>query len=197
MASLGSVEIRQTGGRRSEPLALPGGSPSPCGCWYAVYTRARHEKQVSLQLTARAVESFLPLYECVRQWKDRRVVVALPLFAGYVFVRLDLARRMQVLTTHGVVHLVGVHGQPSPVPDEEIESLRTCLARRINIEPHKYLASGERVLVMKGPLAGVEGIFLRRKNRCRIVLSINLIRSSVSVEVDENDVQPTTRRLIA
>jgi len=158
--------------------------------WYAAYTRSRHEKCVSRQLEGKFFEHFLPTYESLHRWNDRNAVVSLPLFPNYLFVRIRLADRMQVLTVSGVVALVGVHGHPSPIPDEEIETLRTCFARRIKMEPHPYLAVGRRVRVIRGPFAEAEGILLRRKGRFRLLLSINLIARSVAVEVDANDVAP-------
>jgi transcription antitermination factor NusG len=158
--------------------------------WYAVYTRSRHEKCVSRQLEGKSFEYFLPTCESLHRWNDRNAVVSLPLFPNYLFVRIRLADRMQIVTVSGVVTVVGVHGRPSPIPDEEIETLRTCFARHIRMEPHPYLAVGRRVRVIQGPFAEAEGILLRRKGRFRLVLSVNLIARSVAVEVDANDVVP-------
>src|SRR5271154_1507322 len=98
--------------------------------WYAAYTRANHEKGVIQQLERRSMECFLPLYENVRRWKDRRVRLQLPLFPGYVFVRLALRDRLRVLEIPSVVRLVGFDRRPTPLPVEEIETIRTCLTRR-------------------------------------------------------------------
>jgi len=162
--------------------------------WYAVYTRSRHEKRLRQQLEGEAVECFLPLHEVVHRWKDRRALVSLPLFPGYLFVRIVLADRMHILTKPGVINLVGTHGHPSPIPDREIDALRLCSARRVRMEPHSYLPVGERVRVWNGPFAEMEGILLRRKGNCRLVLSIDLIARSVAVEVDWNDVVLATER---
>lgn len=158
--------------------------------WYAVYTRSRHEKCVSRQLEGKSFRYFLPTYESLHRWNDRHAVVSLPLFPNYLFVRIQLADRIQVLTVSGVVALVGVHGYPTPIPDEEVETLRTCFAQKIRMEPHPYLTVGRRVRVIRGPFADAEGILLRRKGRFRLVLSINSIARSVAVEVDANDVAP-------
>lgn len=160
--------------------------------WYAVYTRAQHQKQVAVQLEGRAVECFLPLYESVRRWKDRRVVLQLPLFPSYVFVHLERSERRQVQQTPGVVHLVGFGGVPCPIPDAEIEALQVCLARKVRMKPHPYLTVGRRVLVRSGPMEGLEGILVRRKSDYRLVLSIDSISSSVCVELDAIDVVPVT-----
>ncbi len=158
--------------------------------WYAAYTRAKHEKSVAEQFTRRSVEHFLPLYESVRRWKDRRVRLELPLFHGYVFVRLALRDRLQVLQVPGVAHLVGFSGRPAALPQAEMDALRTSLASGIRVEPHPYLTAGRRVRIKAGPLAGMEGILLRRKSGLRIVLSIDMIRRAVAVEMESSEIEP-------
>jgi transcription termination/antitermination protein NusG len=158
--------------------------------WYAAYTSPRHEKQVSRQIEGRQVQSFLPLYRSVRRWKDRRKLVELPLFPGYVFVHMALKQRTEVLQVPGVVHLVSFQGRPAALPDAEIEGLRQKLAGNVRMEPHPYLRVGRRVRVHSGSVAGLEGILVRRKDKFRVVLSIDLIQRSVVVEVDETDIEP-------
>jgi len=158
--------------------------------WYAVHTNARHEKRVTEYLGGRLVESYLPSYKSVRRWQDRRKEVELPLFPGYVFVRIAYRSRLQVLTTPGVVQIVSFDGKPAPIRDDEIEALRRGTSSTTNLEPHPYLKVGRRVRVRSGPLSGVEGILLRRKDGFRLVLSIELIMRSVAIEVDEADVEP-------
>ena|ERR1700687_2646788 len=152
--------------------------------WYAAQTCANHEKHVLEQLSQRTVEAYLPLYASVRRWKDRRVRLELPLFPGYVFVRLALRDRLRTLQTPGVVRLVGFGGQPTALPDQEIDALRQGLARAIRIEPHPYLKVGRRVRVTTGPLQGLEGILARKKNSSRFVISLDLIMRSVAAEID-------------
>ncbi len=170
-------------------LALPAEYLQPR--WYAAYTCANHEKRVGEQLAQRSVEYFLPLYDSVRRWKDRRMKLQLPLFPGYVFVRLALRDRLKVLQVPSVVRLVGFNGHPAALPDREIEALRASMAMRIRTEPHPYLnlTIGRRVRVKCGPLEGVEGILIRKKNALRVVLSIELIMRSASVEVDAGDIE--------
>ncbi len=158
--------------------------------WYAAHTRANHEKRLAEQLAERSVEHFLPLYACVRRWKDRRVTLQLPLFPGYILVRLPLRERMRVLQIPGVARLVGFNGSPAPLPDAEIEALREKLNRQVRAEPHPYLQAGRRVRVRTGPLEGFEGILVRRKHKYRIVVSIDLIMRSIAAEVDLADVEP-------
>jgi transcription antitermination factor NusG len=159
--------------------------------WYAAYTLPRHEKAVQEQLKLRSVESYLPLYNKRSRWKDRIARLVLPLFPGYVFVRIPLMRRVGVLGTPGIVRLVGFNGRPAAIPDEEIESLRKFLSLRA-AEPSRYLSAGKRVRVLSGPLEGLEGVVVRRKNACRIVVSIDSIQRAVAFEVAAADLQPTS-----
>jgi transcription antitermination factor NusG len=162
--------------------------------WYAAYTCANHEKRVAQQLERRSVESFLPLYQSVRRWKDRRVRLQLPLFPGYVFVRLALRDRLRVLEIPGVARLVGFDGHPTPVPAEDIEAVRACLAGHYPMQPHRYLQRGRRVRVLSGPLAGFCGIVLRQRNRTRFVVSFDVLERSVSVELEGVDVTTVDAR---
>jgi transcription antitermination factor NusG len=158
--------------------------------WYAAYTSANHEKRVREQLEQRSVEAFLPVYETVRRWKDRQKRLELPLFPGYVFVRMAFVDRLQVLQTPGVAKLVGFGGTPAALPEGEIEALRTSLASGVRAEPHPFLSTGRRVRIKAGPLEGKEGILIRRKGIFRVVLSIDLIQRSIMVDVDVADVDP-------
>jgi len=162
--------------------------------WYAAYTCANREKRTAYHLAQYAIEHFLPLYESVRRWKDRRVRLQLPLFPGYVFVRLALQHRLQVLQIPSVVRLVGFNGLPTPLSDAEMEALRNVLLRRRRAEPHPYLTAGRRVRIFRGPLEGVEGVLLRRKGNLRVVLSLELIRRSIVVDADVADVVPLSGR---
>ncbi len=157
--------------------------------WYVAYTSANHEKRVTEQLLQRSVEHFLPLYESVRRWKDRRMNLQLPLFPGYVFVRLSLCDRLKVLQVPGVARLVGFNGQPAVLADREIEVIRASTVAHLYARPHPYLTVGRRVRIRRGTFEGMEGILVRRKNALRVVLSIELIMRSVSVEVDASDLE--------
>jgi transcription antitermination factor NusG len=159
--------------------------------WYAAYTCANHEKQVAEQLRERSVEHFLPLYETVHRWRDRRVRLHLPLFPGYIFVRLPLRDRLRVLQVPSVVRLVGFgDGLPTALPEEEITTLRNGLSGDLRAEPHPYLTAGRRVSIINGPLAGMEGILQRRKGNYRVVICVDLIMRAISVEADVADVMP-------
>lgn len=158
--------------------------------WYAVYANVRHEKRVKECLDGRMVECYLPSYHSVRRWQDRRKEVVLPLFPGYLFVRIAYRSRLKVLTAPGVVHIVSFDGKPTPICEDEIEALRQALSRGTNCEPHPYLKVGRRVRVRNGPLCGVEGTLVRRKEGYRLIISIELIMRSVATEIDEADVEP-------
>ena len=159
------------------------------GHWYALYTCPRHEKRVAEQIEQRSISCFLPVYRSVRRWKDRRKELELALFPGYVFVRIDLKDKLQVLKVPGAVRLVTFNGQPVALPEQEIECLRNRQSNSSNIEPHPYLRVGRRVRVRSGPMQGLEGIIRRNKDKCRVVFSLDLIMRSVAVEVDEADVE--------
>lgn len=160
--------------------------------WFAACTRSRHEKTVAEQLRGKGVEHFLPLGHTVRRWQSRMAEVDLPLFPGYVFVRIPLGERMQVLTVPGVAYLVASAGQPLPVPEEQLVTLRDRLAAGVLAEPHPYLAVGARVRVRRGPLADLEGVLLRKHGQSRLIVSVDMIQRSVAMHVDACDVEPLT-----
>jgi transcription antitermination factor NusG len=166
------------------------------GHWYALYTCPRHEKRVAEQIKQRRISCFLPLYRSVRRWKDRRKELDLALFPGYVFVRVALQDRLKVLQLPSAVRFVSFNGHPVPLPESEIESLRRGLEGCVRMAPHPYLQVGRRVRMKSGPMAGLEGILRRRKDKhkqkegLRLVVSIEMLMRAVAVEVDEADVEP-------
>ena len=158
--------------------------------WFAAYTTPRHEKVVARHLQGRQVESFLPLYTSTRRWNNGcRKPVEKPLFPGYVFVNIARRECVRVLQVPGVVSIVGAGREPSPLPNSDIESLRTALPL-CQFEPHPYLAVGDKVRVHSGSLAGMVGVLVRKKNLARVVLTLDLIRQSVAVEMDIDQVEP-------
>ena len=179
-----------------QPLDLQSGMASSADGlkprWYAAYTCANHEKRVREQLERRSIESYLPVYEAVRQWKDRRMRLQLPLFPGYVFVRMGLIDRLRVLQVPSVVRVVGFNGQLVALPDAEIEGLKKGLVGGVRAEPYPFLMAGRRVRINAGPLQGREGVLIRRKGSLRVVLSIDLIQRSIVVDVDVAAVEPLT-----
>jgi transcription antitermination factor NusG len=157
--------------------------------WYAAYTRANHERRVANQFVERGVEHFLPQYESMRKWKDRKVRLQMPLFPGYVFVHLALQNRLKVLEVPGVAYLVGFAGKPVAVPEEEFARIRGFLQKGLRAGPHPYLKAGRRVRVRNGPLEGMEGIVARRKNGNRLVVSLELIQRAMAVDLDGADLE--------
>lgn len=164
--------------------------------WYAAYTCANHEKRVADQLSERAVEHFLPLYESVRRWKDRRVHLQLPLFPGYVFVRMALRDRLRVLQISSVANLVSFNGTPAALPEAEIEGLKAGLERGVQAVPHPYLKVGRRVRITNGPLEGLEGIVIRKKNGSRFVISLDRIERSIRLDIEASLVEPVHGRQV-
>ena len=157
--------------------------------WFAVYTCSNHEKKIASCFGDREIEFFLPLYAARHRWKNRCAVnLELPLFPNYIFVRIERRQRVRVLEVPGVLSLIGVGRVPAPLPDFEIEALRSGLGQR-RIEPHPFLVIGERVRIRRGPMAGMEGILLRRKNDFRVVIALDVIMKCVAVEVDAEDVE--------
>lgn len=140
-------------------------------------------------LRERGIEHFLPLYETVRRRTDRRVILNLPLFPGYLFVRIPLEEKLRILQIPRVVRIVSNSSVPLPLPDSEIESLQLGLANGAKARPCEYLNKGCRVRLVRGPFSGTTGILLRRKAGFRVVVSIELIRQSFTVEVGEEDLE--------
>ncbi len=158
--------------------------------WYAVYTYPRHEKKVFEQLVLREIESFLPYYRALHKWRNGcRVEVQVPLFPGYLFVRIRLHEQLRVLQVPNLVNLIGFGGSPVALPTEDIEALRAVLST-LKAEPHPFLKVGDRVRIKSGCLAGIEGILLRKGTGFRFVLNVDLIMQAASVEMSAEDVEP-------
>ncbi len=158
--------------------------------WYAVQTRARHEKMVAAKLDKFNVATYLPIVTEVHHWSDRRKTVQLPLFPGYVFIHvpnLDEARTV-LFRLEGFVGIVG-NGQGISIPDEQIESVRTLLTKNARYQNHPFLKLGQRVRIRGGALDGVEGILLERRGETSLVVSIDLIQRSLAVRIDGYDVE--------
>lgn len=158
--------------------------------WYAARLRANHEKRVAERMSDRNIEHLLPLYSSRRQWKDRKVSLLMPLFPGYLFVRLCVRDRLRVLEVPGVAGLVGTRSQAVPLADDEIRAIQGCVNAASRIAPHPYLSVGNRVRVRSGPFCGIEGIIVRTNNKARLVISLSLIQSSASLEIDQFELEP-------
>ncbi|MDE3166505.1 MAG: UpxY family transcription antiterminator [Acidobacteriota bacterium] len=158
--------------------------------WYAVRVRSNREKAVRDIWRMKGIEEFLPVVRRISRWSDRKKTIEAPLFAGYIFCRIDPARRMPVLTTPGVVQLVGDGSGPLPVDEGELAAVRRLAESGIAAAEWSYLRAGERVAVEYGPLAGLEGIVERGGDRFRVVVSLTLLQRSVAVELEPECVRP-------
>ena len=160
--------------------------------WYAVSTKSRQEKVVASMLEYLAVANFLPLINQERRWSDRKQMVAMPLFQGYVFVRITTSGEflLRVLKVPGVVDFVRNRTGPLPIPEREIEDVRAVLSHGVGCSPYPFLKAGDRVRVVRGALAGIEGTFIRGGSQSKLVISIEMIQRSVAASVAESDVEP-------
>ena len=158
--------------------------------WFALWTRSRHEQVVRDQLEQKAIEAFLPTVAKWSRWKDRRKKIDWPLFPGYCFARFHTQDRLRVLTCAGVVSIVSFEGgEPAPIPAREIESIRLLVESSLAFDPCPLIKEGDLVEVVHGPLRGVTGRLMRKNDKARLVLSVDLIGQAVSVDVDAADVR--------
>lgn len=162
--------------------------------WHVLFVRSNQEKRVAQHLSFRDIEHFLPLYQHVRQRRDRKVILFTPLFPGYVFVRLSLADRLKAELIPNVVNLIGTQNAQAVIPDQEIEWIKRGLAYG-KPEPHPYLAVGDAILIKSGAMAGMEGVFIRDQNRNRVLIRLKSIYRAFSVEVDRDCIEVLPRRL--
>ncbi len=160
--------------------------------WCAVYVKSRHEFHVFERLTMKGVEAFLPAMERLSRWKDRKKLITFPLFPGYLFVHISRSaqEKLNVLKIKGVVRLLStVPGEPDPIPDEQINSLKKLLENKEALDPYPYIDKGQRVRIKGGPLRGVEGILVEKLDRHLLVLSVDVLRQGVALTIDASDVE--------
>ncbi len=157
--------------------------------WYALFTRHQHEKSVALALSNKSHEVYLPLYRSLRQWQDRAKQIWLPLFPCYVFIREGMDRQFQIVTTPGVLYIVGWGGRPTVVPHAQIDAIGRIIESCLRVETHPYLQCGDRVRVKTGPLMGLEGILTRQKGVSQLIVSMEMLGRSVAVEIDVLNVE--------
>jgi len=158
--------------------------------WFALQVRTRHESGVASFLEGKGYQSFLPQYTCRKRWSDRVREVENPLFPGYLFCRFDPQDRLPILTTPGVIQVVGYNRSPAPVEESEIQAVQALVASGLPCQPWPFLAVGDRVRIEAGPLRGYEGRLVHFKGNQRLVLSIGLVHRSVAVEIDATSVKP-------
>lgn len=168
-------------------------APSEAIAWFALQVATQKEKPVASLLSDKGYQCFLPIYSRRRFWSDRVAVSSVPLFPGYVFCRFDVRHRLPVLVTPNVRGVVG-HGKiPAPISEQELDAIRAALRNGFVVEPCDSLREGDAVRVAKGPLTGIEGLFVRYRGADRLILSIPLIQRSVAVEMDRLCVEPIHR----
>jgi len=157
--------------------------------WFALWTRSRHEQVVRDQLGQKRIEAFLPTVTKWSRWKDRKKKIDWPLFPGYCFARFNVRERLPILKCTGVVNIVSFEGEPAPIPEHEIDGIRQLVESELAFDPCPMIREGMLVEVMHGPLKGVVGRLVRKNDKARLVLSVDLIGQAVSVEVDAADVR--------
>jgi transcription antitermination factor NusG len=159
--------------------------------WYAVQTRSNFEKRVAGDVSAKGMESYLPVVNERRQWKDRKKDIEEPLFRGYLFVRFSgsAAEQLDVLKVAGAARVLGLAGRPEAIPDREVEALRIAVNSGLPLARQALPHEGDRVYVRSGPLKGASGILVTAKNTRRLVVSIHLLSQSVAAELDTDDVE--------
>ena len=158
--------------------------------WFALRLRSKYERVTAAHLRQRGFEEYAPCYKVQKRWSDRTKSMDQFLFPGYVFCRFDPNDRLRIITAPGVVDVVGFGKSPQRIPDAEIERVRRMVESGVPISPYPYVEVGQAVLIERGPLSGVEGILVEIKGKTRLVVSVNLLRRSVSAEVDRQSVRP-------
>ena len=177
-------------GENSESNSVTPSSIQPVRNWYALYTASNQEKRVEQHLRMKGVEVFLPLYTVTKRWKNRTTQkIELPLFTGYIFARIALTERVRVLEVPTVVSIVASGRELLPLPDNEIDTLRLGLQLR-QVDPHPYLKVGNRARIRSGPLAGLEGVVIRKDGNLRVVVSVECIMRSFTVQVYADELEP-------
>jgi transcription antitermination factor NusG len=161
-----------------------------CPPWFAVRVRSRQERVVAVHLRGRGFEEYYPTYEILKQWSDRKKLVTESLLPGYVFCRFDPNNRLPILSAPGVVGVVGFGDGPTPIPDEEVERVRRMAESGLLVSPWPFLKTGQRVLIERGPLLGLEGLLQTIKGKHRLVVSITLLQRSVATEIDRSWIRP-------
>jgi transcription antitermination factor NusG len=158
--------------------------------WYAVYTNARHENAVADHLKSKDIEVFVPTMAVVRSWKDRKMKLQIPAFPGYVFTKICLGGRVQVISVPGVIRILSFNGVPARLDEAEIENIRLCQQRGALMESRPLFEVGERVRVKSGVLEGLEGFVSRCKDERRLIVPLSHINQSLAVQVDIDLLEP-------
>jgi transcriptional antiterminator NusG len=167
-------------------------SSSKTSClWYVLHTRSRFENVVYQDLIKKSFEAFLPKIRVRSKRKDRKLMISVPLFPGYTFVKTDLNphKHLEIVKTVGAVRLIGNKDCPVPVPNEAIESLKIMISADEPVTTGNRFRKGDKILVVSGPFAGIVGYFLRHGTKGRVIVNIEALGQSASVEVSEDDIE--------
>ncbi len=163
--------------------------------WYALCVKHQHERVVAKGLANSGIETLAPMYKTRREWSDRTKEIELPLFAGYVFARFAEEARVQALRVPSVVRIVGFGGKPAlPIDSQQVADIRALVESKLPLKPWPYLQAGDRVCVMRGPLKNIEGVLLREKDSMRLVIGVELLQRSVTVELSPDMIVPVKER---
>jgi transcription antitermination factor NusG len=162
--------------------------------WYALYTRHQHERSVAAHLESRGFSTLCPTYTEIRQWRDRKKEITLPIFPCYVFIQGGIERQVSLLSTPGVHSIVCTGKIPAPIDDDEIAAIRRVMDHSIAMEPAPFISEGDRIRVVCGPLKGVEGVVQRRKDAMRLVISVEILGRSASVGIQSHEIEPCERK---
>lgn len=164
--------------------------------WYALRVKSNFERISTTMLSAKGIETYLPVYREVRKWSDRSKLTEIPLFPGYVFARFDMEQKLPVISTPGVVHIVPPYSAPAEVDASELNAVRTAVNSGVTVGPHPFLEIGERVIIERGSMTGLEGILIECKRNFRLVISVTLLQRSVAVAIDRDWVRPLKSRFV-
>ncbi len=178
----------KSGGHTIEAAQVAGAN----GEWYALRVKSNFERAAAAVLSSKGYETYLPCYRQLRRWSDRDVVTDVPLFRGYVFSRFEASRRLPVLTTPGVVHIVPAHQPPAAIEERELAAVRAIVDSGLPVGPYPFLCEGDGVVITRGSMSGVEGVLVQTKGAFRLVVSVTLLQRSVSVEIDRDWVRPSS-----
>jgi transcription antitermination factor NusG len=159
--------------------------------WFAIKIKPRFERHVLLLLQNKGYETFLPLYQCRRQWTHRAKTLSLPLFPGYIFCRFDIRNRLPLLMTPGVFNVVGTGKTPVPVGTDEITAIERVIKSGVSVHPWPSLGVGQKVQIEYGPLRGLDGVILAVKRHYRLVISVTLLQRSIAVDLNPDWLSPT------
>jgi transcription antitermination factor NusG len=177
---------------RDDPSSTQPATAAAEHFWFAIQTKARHERRVATELEEKGVEAFLPLFSEVHQWSDRKRKVELPLFSTYLFVRIgwEQSSRVSVLQTNSVFRFVGVRGTGIPIPDEQIDALQTIVREKVPFSPHTFLNLGQKVRIRGGSLDGICGVLSGINDDQSLVVSVDSIQRSLAIRIDGYGVEP-------